>query len=239
MGIVSAVRTVRPKTVYIHTFYLAIVIGCGLFVVLTLIAMLAYSGGSYDDRTAVGYSFSHNFFSDLGRLTALSGRPNWVSAGLFFIALSSAGACLVVFFILFPRLFQHTNLQRWLCLLGSVCGVLAGISFIGVAFAPADVALAAHRQFVMWAFRLFPIAVLFYLPAMFLDKDYPRRHTWVFVVFCLLLISYYLLITHGPSFSSPQGLVIQVIGQKAIVYASILGFGLQSLAAHQYLKGRI
>jgi hypothetical protein len=219
----------------IRQFYLAIVIGCAVFVVFTIIAMLTYAGGSVDNHSSSGYSFTHNFLSNLGMFTALSGRPNWVSAILFLISLSIAGTCLVIFFILFPRLFQASRLQKTFSLIGSGIGALAGISFVGIAFAPADVARAAHGQFVMWAFRLFPLAVLFYIPVLFIDKHYPRGYAWVFTVFCLMLIGYYLLLTNGPGFDSAQGLVIQVVGQKVISYASILSIGLQSWGAYRFM----
>jgi len=206
-----------------------------MFVVLTLIAMLTYAGGTVDNHAARGYSFTHNFLSNLGMLTALSGEPNWVSAVLFFISLAAAGVCLVIFFILFQRFFQASRLQKVLSLIGSILGMLAGISFIGIACAPADIARPAHMQFVLWAFRLFPLAVLCYVPVMFMDKRYPKVYAWVFAVFCLMLIGYYLLITNGPSFDSPEGLVIQVVGQKVIAYVSILSIGIQSMGAYRYL----
>ena len=216
--------------------YLIIAVGCALFVVLTFIAMLTYAGGSVDNHAATGYSFTHSFLSNLGMLTSLSGEPNWASASLFFISLAAAGTCLVIFFILFPRLFQGSRIQRVLGVFGSIFGILAGISFVGIACAPADIARPAHVQFVMWAFRLFPLAVLFYVPVMFLDKCYPKVYAWVFAAFCLMLIGYYLLLTQGPDFNSPQGLVIQVIGQKVIAYASILSIGIQSLGAYRFLE---
>jgi hypothetical membrane protein len=219
----------------IRRVYRFIAIGCGLFVLLTFTAMLTYTGGSVNDHSARGYSFTHNFLSNLGMLTSLSGRANWVSAGLFFVALATAGACLVVFFILFRRFFQRNRLQRILAWVGSLLGVLAGISFVGIAFTPADIARPAHTQFVLWAFRLFPLAVLFYLPVMFIDRKYPRIYAWVFAAFALLLVGYYFLLTEGPSFSSPEGLVIQVVGQKVIAYASILSIGIQALGANRVL----
>jgi hypothetical protein len=216
--------------------YLIITLGCGVFILLTSIAMLTYSGGAVDNHTAQGYSFTRDFLSNLGMITALSGKPNWVSAVLFFISLTAAGACLVVFFILFPHFFQANRFEKVLSLIGSVLGVLAGISFIGIAFAPADIARPAHVQFVIWAFRLFPLAVLCYVPVMFVDKHYPKVFAWVFAVFCLLLIGYYLLITNGPGFTSPQGLVIQAVGQKIIAYASIISIFIQSLGAYRFLE---
>jgi hypothetical protein len=216
--------------------YLIIALVCGVFVVLTTLAMLTYAGGSFDNHSVEGYSFTHDFLSNLGMLTALSGKPNWISATLFFISLAAAGACLVMFVILFPRFFQSSHLQKTLSLSGSIFGVLAGISFIGIAFAPADIARPAHVQFVMWAFRLFPLAVLCYVPVMFVDQHYPKVYAWVFTVFCLMLIGYYVLITNGPAFSSPQGLVIQAVGQKIIAYASIVSIFIQSLGANRFLR---
>ena len=216
--------------------YLVIAIGCLLFVVLTLIAMLTYAGGSVDDHSASGYSFTHSFLSNLGMLASLSGQPNYISAALFFFSLAAAGTCLVIFFIIFPRLFQSRCIQRVLGIIGSILGVLAGISFVGIAFTPADIARPAHVQFVMWSFRLFPLAVLFYVPVMFMDKNYPKVYAWVFTVFCLMLIGYYLLLTQGPDFTSPQGLVVQVVGQKVIAYASIFSIGIQSIGAYQFLE---
>jgi hypothetical protein len=113
--------------------------------------------------------------------------------------------------------------------------VLAGISFIGIAFAPADIARPAHVQFVMWAFRLFPLAILCYVPVMYIDKHYPKFYASVFAIFCLMLVGYYVLLTNGSSFDSPQGLVIQVVGQKVIAYASILSIFIQSLGAYHFL----
>jgi hypothetical membrane protein len=198
----------------IRRYYLSIAVGCALFVVLTLIAMLTYAGGTPLDHTAPGYSFTQNFLSNLGMLTAESGRSNWVSAALFFIALGAAGACLAIFFSLFPRMFQNNRLQRVLSLIGSVLGVLAGICFIGIAFTPADIARSSHVFFVTWAFNLFPLAVLFYVPVLFMDKSYSKVYAWIFTIFCLMLIGYYFLLTDGPSFTSPEGLVIQVVGQR-------------------------
>ena len=220
----------------IRKLYLTIAIGCLLFVVLTFLAMLIYPGGSVDDHASTGYSFTHSFLSNLGMLYSLSGEPNYVSATLFFISLAAAGICLVIFFVIFPRLFQSTPIQKTLCLVGSIFGVLAGLSFVGIAFTPADIARPAHVQFVIWAFRLFPLAVLCYVPVLFLDKTYPKAYAWVFTVFCLMLIGYYLLLTNGPDFTSPQGLLIQVVGQKLIAYASILSIGIQSLGAYRYLR---
>ena len=55
----------------------------GIFVVLNIIAMLSYPGGTYLDDAAVGYSFTRNFLSDLGRTLSYPGEVNFLSAQLF------------------------------------------------------------------------------------------------------------------------------------------------------------
>jgi hypothetical protein len=235
MSIVFRMQT-DPQRKFLK-FYQFITFGCALFIILTLIAMLTYAGGTAEDPSVQGYSFTQNFLSNLGMITAESGRPNWASAILFFIALGAAGAALVVFFIIFQRIFSGSLVQYLLSLIGSALGVLAGISFMGIAFAPADIARAVHIQFVMWAFRLFPLAVLCYVPVLFMDRHYPKAYAWVFSAFCLLLIGYYILMTQGPSFDTAEGLVIQVVGQKIIAYASIISIGVQSLGAYRFLSG--
>ncbi len=42
------------------------------FVVAVTIAMLCYPGGNIHNPDQIGYSFTHNFFSDLGGYTAHS-----------------------------------------------------------------------------------------------------------------------------------------------------------------------
>ncbi len=190
------------------------------FVTLTTLAMLAYSGGNDLDPAAPGYSFSHNFFSALG-LTAAYGRQNPVSAGLFMIALAGGGLGLVLFTLAFPSFFAGSFIARWASRIGSGIGMVSGLFFIGVAFTPANLAPAQHVFFVMWAFQLFPFAVIFYILAILRQPDYPNRHALLFAVFAAALFGYVWLLNHGPGTGTPEGLVIQAVGQKIIAYFSL------------------
>jgi len=197
-------------------------IGSALFVVLTIIAMFIYPGGSLTDPTTKRYSFFSNFFSELGFLVTKGGAVNTPSAILFIFSLTLAGLGLVLFFLAFPQFFRETKAGQTLSLLGSVFGMLSGLCFVGVAWAPGDVNLDMHVFFVMWAFRLFPAAVFFYVFAIFREQKYPKAYGWVFIIFGLLLVAYIFLLEFGPSaMDSYTGQVIQAVGQKVIVYASI------------------
>jgi hypothetical protein len=170
-------------------------------------------------------------------LTSRSGNPNTVSAILFFVSLSLAGIGLIVFSLAFPRFFSSTRSGRVLSGLGAIAGVLSGICFIGVAWSPADVFLDAHVFFVIWAFRFFPVAVLFFAIAVFRQPEYANGYGWALAAFGLLLIGYLVLMTAGPPRDSPGGLVVQATGQKTIVYAAIISTLIQSVGANRKLRG--
>jgi hypothetical protein len=215
-----------------------VAIACVLFVLLTAVAMLFYPGGTASNPTTSGYSFFTNFFSDLGLTQTRTGQPNTASAILFVTALTLAGAALAVFFIVFAQFFAHSTAGKILSGLGALCGVFAGLCFIGVAFTPANLATKAHIQFVLWAFEAFPIAALFYTAAILQERKYPKRFALVFGAFTILLVLYLGLMMRGPSFGTSQGLLIQATGQKVIVYASIISILIQSLGARQVAKSR-
>lgn len=211
-------------------------VACVQFVVLTLLAMLFYPGGTAIDPATSGYSFFHNFFSELGLTETYGGQPNTLSAILFVVAMTLAGGGLALFFVAFPQFFARSLTGRLFSGLGSLCGVLSGLCFIGVALTPANLFLEAHVWFVLWAFRLFALAVIPYIAAIFGERGYPNRYALVFVGFAALLIGYLALMTRGPSPDTAEGRLIQVIGQKVIGYASILSLFVQAQGARQMLQ---
>lgn len=216
--------------------YNLIILGTGIFISFTFIAMFTFPGGTQLNPGARGYFFFHNFFSELGYLRARSGEANPVSAALFFIGLFCAGSGLVVFALIFPALFRSTLLGRIAGLLGGTFSLLSGFCFIGVAFTPADVLKDWHIFFVLWAFRLFPVGVFFFAIAIFSEPGYPRKYAFLLVGFGVLLVGYIWLLENGPNPSTPGGLLIQVTGQKIIGYASILSVLLQAAGAKRYIQ---
>lgn len=210
----SIARQQRP---FLFTMF-----GCAQFVVLTVVAMFFYPGGTFVDPATRGYSFFHNFFSDLGRTWVPSGASNTVSAALFFVALVVAGLGLASFFLAMPIFFRQSNLPRRLSRLGSAAGLLSGLSFVGVACTPINLAGGLHRLFTQVAFLTFFIAVLFYIAAIRRTGAYPNRYAWVFGIFVLLLAAYLVLLFFGPSIERQRDMIIQATGQKIIVYAAIV-----------------
>jgi hypothetical membrane protein len=211
--------------------YFSVMAGCAQFVVLTLLAMVAYPGGTHSDPTTKGYSFFRNFFSDLGLTETFLGQPKPASYLLFTIALTLAGIALIIFFSVFPKFFAQSKPGKWLGILGSIPGAISGMAYIGVAFTPGNLYGKQHELFVQIAFVAFFVAVLLYIIAILLNKNYPHSYAWVFVAFALILAVYIWLLFEGPSTSTPNGLVIQATGQKIVVYAAIISMFLQAYGA--------
>jgi hypothetical protein len=217
------------KDVYRYTFF-----SCGLFVLLTVVAMFTYPGGTFTDRRTTGYEFFRNFFSDLGRVTAPNGQANTASLILFFIALCMAGLSLILFFLAFRSFFKADWITNILSLVGTVSGVASGLFFIGIACVPYDLFLSIHYQFVFWAFRTFFVAVSIYAYLIFQQHMYPRGYGWIFGAFAVFLAAYIALLEFGPSAATTDGLIIQATGQKVIVYVSIVSAMAQSWLAYRW-----
>jgi hypothetical protein len=212
---------------------------CILFFLMTAFAMFLYPGGTYTDPTAHGYSFFANFFSDLGATRTPSGASNAISMILFTSALAIVGIGLAVFFIALTQFFRDSSSGPLLPGTAALLGSIAGICFVGVAFTPWNLHLAAHNHFVMWAFRTFLGGVLLYGVAILRERALPKQFAAVFLAFAILLAAYVLLLTFGPSPKAAAGLHIQVAGQKIIVYASVLTVLIQSLAASRLIRNRL
>lgn len=193
--------------------------------------MLFYPGGTALDEHSRGYEFASNFFSDLGRTVARDGIANPVASKLFFAALFGAGVALGAFFLAFARLFWEGLAQRVATGFGVAFGLASAWNFIGVARFPANLHPSEHVACVFGAFRAFPLAVLCFSIAMAMSRAYPRRGLGIFGAFTLVLVAYLALITVGPAPESAAGLMVQSLGQKAVVYASLAAVGAQSWVA--------
>jgi hypothetical membrane protein len=201
--------------------------------------MLLYPGGTYIDHSTNGYSFFANFFSDLGATRTPSGATNTLSMILFTSALTIVGLGLAVFFIALTQFFRGSRRGPLLPAVGAFLGIAAGLCFVGVAFTPWNLYLAALNHFVMWAFRTPLGTVLIYGVAILRERTLPKQFAFTFLAFAILLAAYVLLLTFGPSPKAPSGLRIQVAGQKIIVYASVPTVLIQSLAAKRLLHNRL
>lgn len=227
----TALHANRPRM----TFRL-VAIGCAAFVVLTLLAMFLYAGGSRANSKGTHYDFFDNFFSDLGGTHTPSGRSNRWPHVLFVIAMTAAAASVATFFWAIQHFHRDNAMHRRISRVTALLGLFIGLGFLGIAATPWDVHLPAHRVAVAWTFRLMFLAVLLAAVLLWRERSMPRSFAWVFSFLSVLILGYSILLARGPRMRTPVGRKIQVTGQKVIVYSSIAAIGWQTLAAERLLR---
>ncbi len=205
--------------------------GCVQFILLTVVAMFLYPGGTHADHDLTGYSFWTNFFSDLGRTRAFDQQPNTASLVLFVTAMSLASLALALSFAAMSHLFARSGTTRNISIAGSFFGVLLALAYLGIAFVPSNLHILVHRPFVYIAFCSFLLVVVLYSAAIFLDKNYPNLYAFTYLAFALILAAYLVLLFGGPSVESAEGVRIQATGQKIVVYAEVVCMFVQSYGA--------
>lgn len=217
-------------------FSLAI-FGAVQFLVLTSIAMWVYPGGTIHHPEWQSYSFLYNYFSDLGRTQLFSGGSNYTCHMLFKVTLSIAGLCIILFFAFLPILFYRKTAFVW-SVIAALFGCYAGWCYIQIGWIPWDVHYWGHLKYVKNGFLCFLGMSIFYTLAIFLDKDYPRKYGYVFLIFTLILGVQVAIMLLGPrAYRSNEALFLQAVAQKVVVYSEIICMLLQAYgAAERYQK---
>jgi hypothetical membrane protein len=196
----------------------------GVFIILNIIAILSYPGGTYIDHTTIGYSFTRNFLSDLGRTLSFSEEVNFLSAQLFNMSLILAG---VIF---------ADNL-RTLALIGSFFGVLGGFSLAGVGLTPADIYLDLHIICATWLFRFFFVASLCYSMVIFSHSKFENKYAMGYLVFTFSILLYIIISELGPDPKINQfALTVQVVSQKLILLILMTAIYIQTLGLQKLQK---
>ena len=191
------------------------------------IGMYLYPGSTYHNYETIGYLFSENFLSDLGRTITHGGHNNFHSSILFNTSLIFGGITYIIFYVLIQELFNLNLVSR----LGSLFGIAGGLCMIGVALTPSDLFLNPHIFFNMWLFRFFLLSTLCYTWLMYKHKkinNYYLSGNFVFIIFLLI---YILILMYGPSpHDSYYALIFQTISQKIILLNFILSIIIQTMA---------
>ena len=113
------------------------------FVVAVIIASYFYPGGNIHDTAQSGYSFTHNFLSDLGGLESHSGEDNTISS-IFFNLSMLLFFFIGISFLFVPTLFKENKPTFILAIIGSLFFFIGSMFFAGVGFTPYDVFFDLH-----------------------------------------------------------------------------------------------
>jgi hypothetical protein len=219
------------------TVYLSGVLAIG-FVLLLHWAMWHYSGGSMKNGDPASYSWGENFLSDLGREYCFHDDRN-ASAFAFQLAMSLAGAGMVLYVAGLPGLFRRSASQR-LAVIGMVCGVIAGWSCARIGWAPVDTSYHQHNLFVLACFTAFEIMGFSMAGAILLEPEYPKRYGWSMLAACFALGAYLVLRhLHFGGLFFGDGFARHIVAQKLAVYCLILCMAYQSWGSISWLKRQV
>jgi len=223
-------KSIQKKIIWIS------ILSALAFFVLSSLAMYYYPGGTIHDRGTEGYTFWHNYFSDLGRTRSWSGVRNTASNMLFRSSLFLVSGSLIAFFGILPTLFKSGK-ARMLSLVAGLLGIGAALCYIGIAMNPLDVNYSAHTIFVRIGFIAFLLMALFYALAIRAEPGYSNHYAYALGLFSFILFVQVVIMLLGPrSWSSPQALFLQASAQKVVVYAEMICMLYQSFGALRYVE---
>jgi hypothetical protein len=208
---------VRGATVFARARWAA-----ALAVVLAIVAMLLYPGGTLIDRSTRGYSLLHNFLSDLGMTVAYGGESNAVGAMLFVASLGILVLGLGASLFGLVRVFRESDRTRLLALAAVAVGVLVCAAFMGVALTPENRMMALHIRLTLFAFRAFPFVPLLLGVAAARDARFSRQSVVAWVALTVVLVVYVGILGWGPPLTTDRGLVVQVTAQKVVTVSVMI-----------------
>ena len=213
------------------------VIAISIFVLFFLIAAFYFPGSEFShlNYQANRYSLSHNFLSALGRIESSNGQTNLISCVLFNSSLILIGITIVKFYKGFKELFFTIKDSPRSIILSNYTkpvGVISGLLFAGVGLVPHDFNYYLHIFFAHGAFLMLWITSLIHLLVIYNSNKIAKRFSMGYVVFCVLLFFYLLLIFFGPRVGpgimyEENELILQVVSQKLIVLAFIFSILIQ------------
>ena len=197
------------------------------------IAMYFYPGGNIHDPEQIGYSFTHNFLSDLGGYQSHSDEVNFIS-GFFFNVSMFLFILVGVAFFYVPILFKGDSVNYRLALGGSALFLVGTVFFSGVGLTPYDLYLDLHVFFAVNAFRfLVPASLLYFIVLLRSSVDTRFALMTGLYLFCVAAYVGYQIMGGNP-FESAEEMVRQATLQKLIVIASVVNiFSLSFAFEHQ------
>jgi hypothetical membrane protein len=205
----------------------------GLLLALLLVVAsgLSYPGGTLRDESTHGYSFTHNFLSDLGTTVAFNYQRNVTGAALFGVSVVVGVLVLGSSIAATVRLLSAAPRARSFARLAAVAGVLACVGFLGAAIAPVDRAWRLHTLAGMMGFRSFPVVAALLSIATARDARFRARAAVGWAALTIVVIGLIVASLLGPNPDTERGLATQVIMQKIMVASIVVVLWFESREA--------
>ena len=187
------------------------------------------------NKEAKGYTFTENFFSDMGAYAARNGDPNYLSMIFFSLSLTIVGVTFILYYLTIPSLFRNDRLSYLISLLGSLFAIAGSLCLIGTGLTPSDLVLESHKFFANNIFYTFLFTSFLYTYVIFKSNTLKKRYAVGYLFFSVSIFFYVGVLNFGPSADlNNSALIFQVVSQKLIVFVFIFSvlhqtFGFENL----------
>jgi len=215
---------------------LFIIFGPAQYIILTALAMLFYAGGTLVNPFSQGYYFWGNFFSDLGRVIALSGAPNNISFVIFTITALILSFSFIPFAFAITSFFKSDKKMYLIARVGSLFCLSSIIFLIGTILTPWDIFAKTHLIFANLFNVTGVLGIIFFTIAVLYSKDYPNLYAFVYIALLIVGITYTIVLISIPKSITLEGLIIQASMQKISQYSFLICFLIQGYGAWKLQK---
>lgn len=212
-----------------------LIVAATLFVLLTTVAMILYPGSRNLYHDSGRYSFTMNFFSDLGATRTSTSHLNVASSVLFMVALAVVGLGICAFSFNSPVIVARRRRLAWPGRISIPLAIVSGIAFIGVAAFPSNMSAVIHSTCVIAAFG-FLLTYVVILAAVQIGNGWENFYIGSNIVFAVMLIAYISILSTGTKVTTAGGLTLYTLSQKIIVYVSIVNMAVQALGIKRHLS---
>ena len=193
-------------------------IATAIFILLQIVGMIVYPGGTLHDVSTEGYSFTNNFFSDMGTYAARNGDPNYLSKIIFAFSLTIVGITFSFYYLVLPNVLGEDRINYILAIIGTVFAIGGSICMIGTGLTPSDIVHGPHVFFANNIFHCFLITAFVYTIVIFRSEILKKRYSIGYGLFFISIFAYVGILQYGPPATAGESeLVFQVVSQKMIV----------------------
>jgi hypothetical protein len=206
------------KNYAVHSLFL----GSALYLILMILAMVFYAGGTRDNPLFSGYSFWGNTISDSGRFIAWSGMINTTSMVLLSLSLISNGILYIPFYLLVSNSLSEGKLEKLSSKIGSIFGILFSLSIIGIAFSPADILYIYHMIFVFIGYISAFLNGVFFSIAFYKNKEFSNTYALIFAIYTIFYFISILLALIGLLTDRNLMVLFQKLGTFAALAAFLI-----------------
>ena len=172
-----------------------------------------------------GYNFLRHNISEVGRVTASNLEPNTISMILFVSTTTINAIVMTVVFVNLTLDIKEKKASRILSIIGTVFGILTSILYLLIGLVPADIHHDAHVIIIFMAAPFLCVTVLFFMLAIFIDKQIPNYLGYLFLIIFVLFLIFAIITIIGTQLDDDLEHTLRALGHTIFIFILFAAFG--------------